>query len=337
MRILLIGLLLVQCLRSSAAERVVAFEAGEGDQPVRGFQSLVLGYGGPGSWRVVNESNAPGGQPVVAQISREPLGQRAPVLLLDEVISDFKLTAKFRILGGILEQSAGMVFRFQNPSNYYVIRADANASSFRCFKVENGQVKPPIGPEMKISAGEWHTLVIQCEGTRILCGLNGNDAVKLIDNNTRKTGRIGFWTKSDTLAQFADLRMDYTPHEPLAKAIVRDALKEFPRVLGISIFAARETNQPLKIVASTDAAEMGTPGTDTESKCVSDGSRFYKRDRDSVTITMPLRDRNGDPIAAVRLRMKAFPGQTEDNAVVRALPVLKSMQDRVQSLDLLLD
>jgi len=49
-------------------------------------------------------------------------------------------------------------------------------------------------------------------------------------------------------------------------------------------------------------------------------------------VVMPLRDRNGDPVAAVRVIMKTFAGQTEQNAVARALPVIREMQRRVASL-----
>jgi hypothetical protein len=46
-------------------------------------------------------------------------------------------------------------------------------------------------------------------------------------------------------------------------------------------------------------------------------------------VTLPLRDRNGDSVAAVRVKMKSFKGQTEENAILRALPVVKQMQERV--------
>jgi len=48
---------------------------------------------------------------------------------------------------------------------------------------------------------------------------------------------------------------------------------------------------------------------------------------------MPLRDRNGDAIAAARVVMRPFPGQTEQNAIVRAAPIVKEMQNRIQSLE----
>ena len=48
---------------------------------------------------------------------------------------------------------------------------------------------------------------------------------------------------------------------------------------------------------------------------------------------MPLRDRNGDAVAAVRFVMKSFRGQTEESALVRAMPILKSMQLRASAVD----
>ena len=46
---------------------------------------------------------------------------------------------------------------------------------------------------------------------------------------------------------------------------------------------------------------------------------------------MPLRDRNGESIAAVRVAMESFTGQTEQNALARARPLVKQIQARVQT------
>jgi hypothetical protein len=47
------------------------------------------------------------------------------------------------------------------------------------------------------------------------------------------------------------------------------------------------------------------------------------------TLILPMRDRNGDPMAAVRLRLKSFLGETQENALTRANMILKSMQAQV--------
>jgi hypothetical protein len=53
---------------------------------------------------------------------------------------------------------------------------------------------------------------------------------------------------------------------------------------------------------------------------------------DRGVAVMPLRDRNGDPIGALRVELKRFPGQTDENVAVRATPVLRMMEPRVVSV-----
>jgi hypothetical protein len=345
MRFFLIGIATLLALTAYPAERIFSFNDSPTDQTPAGFQSIVIGQGGPGDWKIVPDEvsspatglNAAMEKTVLGQMSRLPLNNRFPILLFDEVIADFKLTTRFKIIDGVLEQSAGAVFRFQNESNYYVIRADALTKSFRCYKIENGILKPPIGPEMNVALNKWHTLVVRCEGTRILCALDGQDVIKLIDNNSRKAGKFGFWTKSDSVAHFADAQITYTPHEPLAHALIRDALQEYPRVLDLQIFAARTDGAMPVIVAGKEQKDIGRAGSQGELDVIAGGKIYHGKGDGSVSVTMPLRDRNGDPIAAVRITLKSFPGQTEANAFVRAQPVVKLMQTRVQSLDELIE
>jgi Domain of Unknown Function (DUF1080). len=332
-----------------AAERTFPLDDFPVDQPPPGFRNILIGSGKPAVWKTVLddvpvESNSTNAAPVsakravLAQTAREPFGNRFSILLFDqETFGDFKLTARFKITGGILEQMAGLVFRFRNESNYYAVTANAQGNAFQCFKVENGVVRPPFSVPMNIAENVWHTLKIESEGTRILCGLDGNDAIKLIDNSGRTSGKIGFWTKSDSTACFTDIRTTYTPHEMLAHALVRSALEEYPRVLGLQIFAARNEGEPATVVASKDSKELGEPSTKAEQDVIANGHTYFSKSKSEVTVTLPLRDRNGDPVAAVRVTMETFLGQTEDNAIVRAQPIVKGMQSRVLSRDRLFE
>jgi Domain of Unknown Function (DUF1080) len=344
MRHFVFGAAALLALPVFAVERVLKFSESSVDQLPPGFRSTVIGSGKPGDWKVVQDEDSQAAESrtnppstVLAQTARDPQNNHFPVLIFDkEAYGDFRLTTRFKIVGGALEQTAGIIFRFQNESNFYMVGASALGGSFRCYKVDNGVWKPPFGPEMEISKGTWHDLTVQCEGTRILCSLDGKDAIKLIDSTTANTGKIGFWTKSDSVSRFQDTKITYTPSEVLAQTLVRQALKEYPRVLGLKIFAARSKGEPPAIVASKDETEIGQAGGKTEEDVALNGTTYYGRDKESATVTLPLRDRNGDPIAAVRIVMKTFPGQTEDNAVVRAKPVVKLMQAQVKSREELL-
>jgi len=59
---------------------------------------------------------------------------------------------------------------------------------------------------------------------------------------------------------------------------------------------------------------------------------YHGKDRDNVIITLPLRDRNGENVAAIKVVMKSFAGQTEKNALARALPIAKHIESRFQTL-----
>jgi hypothetical protein len=329
------------------AERVFDFE-GSLDQIPPGFRSTVAGAGKQGEWKVILDempsppgaSNSPSTtkRAVLAQLAREPLDTHFPILVFDqETFGDFRLTTRFKIAGGAFEQMAGVVFRFQNESNFYVVRASALGKNFRCYKVENGLLRPPLGPDLEITKGVWHTLLVQCEGSRVLCALDGNEAIKLVDNSSKAPGKIGFWTKSDSVGYFADTRITYTPHETLAKKLVRDALKDYPRVADLKIFARPNPSEALLVVAGKNENEIGQPAGATEQDVVRQGTSYYSKGKQTVSLTLPLRDRNGDPIAAVLVMMKSFPGQTEENALLRAQPIVKQMQTRVQSLENLLE
>ena len=68
-----------------------------------------------------------------------------------------------------------------------------------------------------------------------------------------------------------------------------------------------------------------------ERDCIEKGGAYFGRGHSSTVVTMPLHDRNGEVVGAARVAMTTFFGQTEKNALARALPIVKSMEARVSS------
>ena len=85
------------------------------------------------------------------------------------------------------------------------------------------------------------------------------------------------------------------------------------------------------MVAGTVPEEVGQAGTSAEMDTAQRGTAYYGKEKDRVLVTLPLHDRNGDPVASVRLEMRSFPGQTQDNALVRAKPIVVRMESRVRA------
>lgn len=307
------------------------------------FHAALAGGGRPGEWKIVMDEVAPLLAPLspqapvvtrramVAQMSTDPTDERFPMLIYDgETFQDFNLTTRFKIVGGTAEQMAGVVFRYQNVSNFYVVRASALGQNMRCYRVTDGVRTTPIGPAMDISTNTWHTMTLECAGNRILCELDGNVVIKLIDNNTNSLGKIGFWTKSDAVSHFGDTTISYSPRVPMAQSIVQSILEKQPRILGLRLYTLDGQGQP-HVIASKLEREIGQPGTDAEKSAITDGKIYFGRGKGTIAVTLPLRDRNGDPIAAVRVQLKSFLGETQDNALTRATMIIKDMQAQVTS------
>jgi hypothetical protein len=349
MRHLPLVVLAALALPAAAAELKFDFSRFPENQPPPGFRSLVAGEGRPGDWRMVLDEVPPLLAPlsdkapvvtrraVLAQLAQDPTDERFPILVYEgETFTDFTLTTRFKTVRGEREQMAGVVFRLQDERNFYVVRASALGNTFRFYKVVDGQRSTPIGPQIEIAGGVWHELTVACKGTQIRCLLNGREAIPPLGDTSFARGRIGFWTKSDAVSYFADTRVTYTAAEVLAQKLVRDALAKYPRLRGLKIHAIHGDVKTPRVVASGNAADLGQTGGQTEAAVIAQGTPYYVKDRKNVSVILPLRDRNGDPIAAVRVTMESFMGQTEQNALVRALPIVKQMQARVTTLEDLL-
>jgi Domain of Unknown Function (DUF1080) len=332
-----------------AAEKIFDFSDGLTNRPnpwPEGFRAVLGGMGAPGEWKVILEDvpsvlspltpNAPSvaRRPVLAQLSRDRTDERFPILVYDEeTYGDFSLAVRFKMVDGVEEQMAGVAFRLQDERNYYYVRASALGNTLAFFKIVDGVRSLPVAVRIPISKGEWHELTIDCRGSKIRAVLNGKASLPEMDDKTFLSGKIGLWTKSDAVSYFTDLRLNYKPREILAQLLLKDALKKYPRLLGLQIFAPSETNQnQLRVVASKDASEVGQPAPERTDEVMAGKGFLYGKERGSISVVLPLHDWNGDRVAAVKVLMDSFIGQTEKNAVGRAYPIVKSMEARVQSL-----
>lgn len=334
---------LVLTLSVSGAEIHFNFGAyPEGAAPTN-FLAVLAGGGSPGEWKIVTDDVPPLLAPftdkalvvtrhgVLAQTGVDPTDEHFPMLVFTgERFRNFKFTTRFKIVSGVTEQMAGVVFRYQNSSNYYVVRASALGKNVRFYKVVDGVRSDPIGPDVDVTAGVWHSLGVQCEGNQITVSYDDKPVMPALGDNTFTEGLLGFRTKSDAVVYFTDGAVDYTPIVPNAQIIVNGIIEKQPRILGLRIYTA-QPDGTTRVVASKDVAEIGKAGTDAEENALKDGTVSFVKEKGVVAMTLPLHDRNGEFIAAVRVRLKSFFGETQDNALVRGRLVVEQIQNQVMS------
>ena len=313
----------------------------EGQLPPK-FEPLVTGKAQPGDWKIVmadvpSEFMAFSNQPVamtrhgvLAQLSTDPTDERFPTLLYTgEKFRNFKLTTRFKLVSGVAEQMAGVIFRYQNSSNYYVVRVSGLGQNVRFYKVVDGLRSDPLGPSVSVTPG-WHSLAVQCDGNQISFWFDDRLMMPPLGDNSFSEGLIGFRTKSDAVVYYTDTAMEYTPIVPGAQQLVNSIVAKQTRLLGLRIYLL-QTNAATRVIASKDAEDVGQPGGAAELKALQDGTVSYGREKGAVLVTLPLHDRNGEFIAAVRVKLKSFWGETQDNAITRARMIVRDMQQNVTS------
>lgn len=339
------GLIFALVLSAHGAELVLGLGDSPSDKIPPGFTNVVAGKGEPGVWKIVMDEVPSAFEPLtdkapvvsrraaLAQTSMDVTDEHFPMLVYTrETFDDFTLTTKFKLVEGVSEQMAGVVFRYQDEKNFYVMRASGFGNNVRFYKVVNGLRSQPIGPALEVPRRVWHELKIECRGNKITGWLNGDLVIPELMDTSFKSGWIGFWTKSDAVSHFTDTKISFTRRESPAQVLVRDTMAKYPRLLGLKIYMLDENGEP-RVVASRDENEVGEPGGESEKSVITNGRILYGKGKDTVAVAQPLRDRNGDPIAAVRLTMTSFAGQTQQSALQRALPIVKNMQARVRTLD----
>jgi hypothetical protein len=344
--LLALAFLLLTAPPSPAAELFLDFSTLKPGPPPPEFRISLTGSGPLPDWRVLQVAAAPTlptlipssptpvSETVLAQVSEDTTDERFPLLIYDkESFSDFTATLKFRTVAGRSERMAGLAFRVVDEKNYYVVRASSLGNTFRFYKFVDGIRSDPIGPEIRLPSGEWNTLEVSCRGNEIRCRLNDRDAIPTLTDTSFTQGKLALWTKSDSVSHFGSLRVVYEALKTLPQRLVDSALEKYPRLLGITVFA--EESGQVKALASSDPGELGSAASPEEIRTLREGTVLAGNSKKSASAVFPIRDRNGDPMFAVRLRMRTFAGQTDNNVAARARPIIEHLETLVGAADVM--
>src|SRR5205085_7486857 len=151
---------------------------------------------------------APSKPNVVAQTSTDKTDYRFPLLIADDgSFKDLELSVKIKAISGKIDQGAGLVFRLKDANNYYVVRANALENNYRLYHVIAGRRQQFAGANINVSSNEWHELRVECVGNKITCYYDGEKKIEATDDTFKDAGKVGLWTKADSVTYFDDLRV----------------------------------------------------------------------------------------------------------------------------------
>src|SRR4051812_45087855 len=118
---------LLLCTPLFGAEKIFDFSDSKVGETPAGFRSTVSGEGKPGEWKIILDdlpqafppifakTASRNQRPVLAQLAREKTDEHSPLLVYEgEEFGDFKVTTRFKLVDGAVEQMAGIAFRIQD-------------------------------------------------------------------------------------------------------------------------------------------------------------------------------------------------------------------------------
>jgi len=173
--------------------------------PVDRFDFETTGLEGwttvQGQWAVEEMAGAPSGTHVLTQ--RATRNEFNVIVAPSGPYTDVDVSMKFKPVSGEEDASGGIVFRF-NDGKYYVVRANALEGNFRLYYYDRGRRQLASARVGAPALGQWHAVRVVALGDHMQAWLNGT---LLLDHRDArfKAGRVGLWTKADSITAFDDL------------------------------------------------------------------------------------------------------------------------------------
>jgi hypothetical protein len=207
--------MLVVCAYS--AEIVNFDNAAPGAMPP-GWTSAMTHKGGAPKWEIVRDDSAPSKPNVLGQLSQDVTGGRFPLAVYDKAsIKNGTLSVKFKAISGGVDQAAGLVWRYKDPDNYYIVRANALEDNVVLYKVANGErialapkgsPSKTYGVKHKVPKLTWSTLSVTFQGNVYTVSLEGQKLFEVEDSTFAFAGKVGVWTKADSVTYFDDFQIE---------------------------------------------------------------------------------------------------------------------------------
>jgi len=201
-------------LQPGVHAEVIRFDhAPPGSLPA-GWSVAMTHAGGAPKWEVVRDETAPHPSLVLAQTSRDATAGRFPLAIWDRAaLRNGEVSVSFKPVDGSVDRAAGVVWRYQDPNNYYIARANALENNVVLYRVQAGtrsSIAPKglpsrsYGVKHEVPSARWGTLRVVFKDSLFTVFLNGERLFETEDETFKEAGKVGLWTKADSLTYFAD-------------------------------------------------------------------------------------------------------------------------------------
>ncbi len=322
------------------SEKMWNFDADTEGKPPAGFAFARTGSGSAGEWVVKKDETAPSKSNVLAQTSTDNTDYRFPLAIAEsDLYKDFSLSVKFKAVSGKVDQGAGLVFRFQDKDNYYVVRANALEDNYRLYHVIGGRRVQFAGANFKVTPGAWHEMRVEARGDNFKCFYDGQLKITAQDGSFKDAGKVGVWTKADSVIYFDDLAVQSAAANASggvaskirAQRLAEDVASRNPDLVRIGLHVTPPNRSENIIIASNVATKVGRKSDPEDLQVMKTGQPVILKENGNFDVTLPLHDASGKLIGAVGLTLKPKPGGKEADALRRAKAIAAELEKSIPS------
>ena len=191
-----------------AAAGTVNFDDMKAGAPPPAWAATQTGSGAA-KWAVEKDDSAPSKPNVLKQSGQATF----PVCFKNDTsLKDGFVEVKFKPVSGKEDQAGGVIWRVKDANNYYIARANALEGNVVLYKTVNGKRTPldiigrkgGYGVKEPVASGQWHTLRVEFAGDRFKLTFDGKHLFDVEDKTFTEAGKVGVWTKADSVTLFDD-------------------------------------------------------------------------------------------------------------------------------------
>jgi len=325
---------------AQSARRTWSFDGDAVGKLPANFSSALTGQGTVGRWEVMKDDSAPSSPNVLAQPSTDTTDYRFPLAIAEDTsYKDLALSVKFKTISGRVDQGAGLVFRLRDKDNYYVVRANALEDNFRLYHVIKGRRMQFAGANFKVSSNVWHEIKVEARGNELKCFYDRQLKFTAKDDTFKEAGKIGLWTKADSVIHFDDLAVEdlgsakssASHGKILAQKLVDELAAKHPELVRIGLHLTPPYSPDNMIVACNIAARIGQKSYPEDLKAMRTGKPVVLREDGNFDVTLPLHTASGKVIGAIGLTFKPESNEQEAAAAEGARKMAQDVEKQITS------
>ena len=181
-----------------------------------GWSIAMTRAGGEPRWEVVIDESTPRKTRVLAQLSDDKTSGRFPLAIYQKTsLRNGEVSVRCKSISGEVDQSCGIVWRYRDSDNYYITRANALENNIVLYKVEAGERKSlapkghpsrAYGVKHPVPGRQWNELRVKFQDNVMTVFFNGEKLFEVEDTTFPDAGKVGLWTKADSVTYFDDFQ-----------------------------------------------------------------------------------------------------------------------------------